>query len=391
MLYLTLKDEVSNEVVRSTYEDAPITDKMVALAWTRVARLWDCNIEAHAWKHTCDGAVDTTNYYGVTDTFKNKKPCNDTVETEALLKQWWSESTSIDLDAGQTYDATAQANAPKFSHMAAATAQAFACSYSACTGSPLKLLCVYKKLNLNDPIYEEAADKQNICANCPQTAQGKVCDWYLCQTDYTSPADIPALNCADEMTGDLQTIATDMHNYYRRLVATGWGKDKVGYAPRANAMLGLKYVCGDPNVQGNIGKATKDLIDTCPKDAPQATAAYSLNHFYKETYKLSREELLQEAIKHWANEASVVGVGEKNLYKPDAGFNDYANMMQDTVSELTCAVKVCQNSGKSAVACQYNKPTVGDGDEIYQLGKPCSKCPTGKSCDNALGGGLCVT
>ncbi|KAL6729147.1 hypothetical protein Aduo_000229 [Ancylostoma duodenale] len=192
------------------------------------------------------------------------------------------------------------------------------------------------------------------------------------------------------MTDDLQTIAIDMHNYYRRLVASGWGKDKVGYAPRANAMLGLKYLCGDPTNPINIGKDTREFIDKCPKDAPQPTAAYSLNYFYKETYKLSREELLKEAITKWANEASVAGVGKENLYKPDAGFNDYANMMQDIVTQVTCAVKICQDTGKSAVACQYNKLTVADGDEIYQLGKPCSKCPAGTSCDSKLGGGLCV-
>ncbi|KIH53452.1 hypothetical protein ANCDUO_16422 [Ancylostoma duodenale] len=188
-------------------------------------------------------------------------------------------------------------------------------------------------------------------------------------------ADIPERSKYDDgMTDDLQTIAIDMHNYYRRLVASGWGKDKVGYAPRANAMLGLKYLCGDPTNPINIGKDTREFIDKCPKDAPQPTAAYSLNYFYKETYKLSREELLKEAITKWANEASVAGVGKENLYKPDAGFNDYANvrlnshrlsrspntvyasqMMQDIVTQVTCAVKICQDTGKSAVACQYNK------------------------------------
>ncbi|EPB72329.1 SCP-like protein [Ancylostoma ceylanicum] len=106
--------------------------------------LWDCNIETHAFENTCNGVVDQ-NYYGVTDTFKNKKTCNAAVNTEELLKKWWDESKAIDLTASQSYDATAEQNAPKFSHMAAATAKAFACSYSTCSGSDSKLLCVYEK------------------------------------------------------------------------------------------------------------------------------------------------------------------------------------------------------------------------------------------------------
>ncbi|EYC12060.1 hypothetical protein Y032_0048g1589 [Ancylostoma ceylanicum] len=108
------------------------------------AKLWDCNIETHAFENTCNGVVDQ-NYYGVTDTFKNKKTCNAAVNTEELLKKWWDESKAIDLTASQSYDATAEQNAPKFSHMAAATAKAFACSYSTCSGSDSKLLCVYEK------------------------------------------------------------------------------------------------------------------------------------------------------------------------------------------------------------------------------------------------------
>ncbi|KAL6730421.1 hypothetical protein Aduo_001399 [Ancylostoma duodenale] len=205
----------------------------------------------------------------------------------------------------------------------------------------------------------------------------------------TFPAgDIPKRACAaqDGLSNDLQDIAVDMHNYYRRLVATGWDPTNDGYAPRAKAMLGLNYECGDPAVQNNIGSATKKLVEGCPKNAPQATGAHSLNHYYENTYKLSPEELLEKAITKWADEVSKVGEG--NIYKKDLGFNNFANMMRDESDQITCAVNVCQKSGGSAVVCQYNNPPVED-DPIYQMGAPCKPCPTGTACDDKLGG-LCV-
>ncbi|KAL6730419.1 hypothetical protein Aduo_001397 [Ancylostoma duodenale] len=273
--------------------------------------------------------------------------------------------------------------------MAAATATAFACTYGTCPGSSdLKLNCIYKKvLKTNNTIYYKAPSEDKICSDCNSKLTKDVCIQHLCQQQYTFPGDIPTRKCTqyDGMSNNLQAIAVDMHNYYRRLVATGWKKSKNGYVSRAKAMLGLKYQCGDKN--NTIGTDTKALVDSCNKTAPTATNAYSLNYFYKDDYQLSREELLKEAITKWVDEASAVG--EDNKYTKGAGFDNYANMMNDKVKEVTCAVNVCTKTGNSAVACQYNA-IPGEDDVIYELGTPCKGCPTGTTCDNSLGGGLCV-
>ncbi|KIH53012.1 SCP-like protein, partial [Ancylostoma duodenale] len=185
------------------------------------------------------------------------------------------------------------------------------------------------------------------------------------------------------MSNDLQNIAVDMHNYFRRLAATGWDQTNDGYAPRASAMLALNYECGDPKDNNNIGKLTNAMVENCDKKAPPATGGYSLNYYYEQTLQLSREELLEKAITKWADEVSKVG--KDNIYKQDMGFNNFANMMHDKANEITCAVNVCNKSGNSAVACQYKSPP--DIDEvIYKIGKPCKDCPTGTTCDDKLGG-----
>ncbi|EYC42662.1 hypothetical protein Y032_0522g2890 [Ancylostoma ceylanicum] len=276
--------------------------------------------------------------------------------------------------------------------MAAAKATAFACTYGTCTGSTeLKLNCIYNKvLAQGDPIYVKADSLDKVCSNCEPKLPVDPCINQLCQQEYTSPGDIPERACTaqDDMSNDLQTIATDMHNYYRRLVATGWGLDKDGYAPPAKSMLALKYVCDDAS-NNNIATATKTLVDTCPDTPPPATAGHTLNHFYMNTLKDSREVFLQKAIENWANEAAKVGVGKDNIFHENAGFNNYGHMMQDGASEVTCAVKICQNSGKSVAICQYNAVGPDDEDPIYVVGKkPCSPCANGKSCEKL--GGLCV-
>ncbi|EPB72822.1 SCP-like protein [Ancylostoma ceylanicum] len=248
-----------------------------------------------------------------------------------------------------------------------------------------------------DPIYMKAGNAQEIC-QC--TNQGKDCIDYLCQIDYTPVGDIPTRVCTakDGMNSDLETIATDMHNYYRRLVATGWAKDKKdGYAPTAKdmyALVGHKYT--DCQAPDTIAEDTKAKVTGCPSTAPQADPGRSLNYYYVTKYNIPREQLLQEAISKWMKQLEDVGVGKTNIFDENAGVTYYANMVHDKVEKFACAVDVCDKTGNSAVICQYNAlehsfpktcsiPT--DGDPIYELGKPC-KCTGGRQCSPLQG--LCV-
>ncbi|EYC42660.1 hypothetical protein Y032_0522g2889 [Ancylostoma ceylanicum] len=94
-------------------------NQMAAMAVNINELLWDCNIEKHASDNMC-GAALAQNYYAITETFKNKKDCNVTVQTNTLLKSWWSQSTAIDLKQSQDYTADAEQKAPKFSHVISA-------------------------------------------------------------------------------------------------------------------------------------------------------------------------------------------------------------------------------------------------------------------------------
>ncbi|KAL6729152.1 hypothetical protein Aduo_000233 [Ancylostoma duodenale] len=78
--------------------------------------LWDCDIEKHASDNMCGSALGSA-YYGIMETFKNKNGCNVTEEAGTLLKKWWSQSTSIDLNKDVKYTEDAEKNAPYFSNL----------------------------------------------------------------------------------------------------------------------------------------------------------------------------------------------------------------------------------------------------------------------------------
>ncbi|KAL6729120.1 hypothetical protein Aduo_000204 [Ancylostoma duodenale] len=262
--------------------------------------------------------------------------------------------------------------------MAAAEAKGFACSTKLCSGSKSELLCIYDyvlEINQNKIIYTAGALAADICDVCNQK---NLCTDYLCQYTYTPAPELPARKCTDdELTNDLEAVAINMHNYYRRLSATGWAEDKIdGYAPTAKQLPALEYDC--------TGLGTKALakVTGCPKNAPDADAGYSLNHYYVQEYKTPKAVLFERAITKWAEQVKQVGIGKANIYNQGKGYDNYANMVFEGSKKVGCAVEICQKSGASAVMCQYDD---WDSHTIYTVGKPCSGCTT---CSKL--GGLCT-
>ncbi|EYC12079.1 hypothetical protein Y032_0048g1600 [Ancylostoma ceylanicum] len=347
--------------------------------------------------------------------FSPGKKCNSTTTIKDILKKWWDEVKGIDLKASQAYVAGLEHFAP----MAAAEAKGFACSTKICSSSESDLLCVYDKLygflqngwrskrnlcrssrlNINDNIYTKGDTADKICDTCNQN---KLCTNSLCQYDYTLADERPERACKDDkLTNDLEAVVVNMHNYYRRLSATGWAEDKKdGYAPTAKQLKALEYDCAGLGAQ-SLAKAAN-----CPEKAPDADAGASLNHFYVREYETPKAELFEKAIRKWAEEVKEVGVGKENTYTEGKGFDSYAHMLFQDATKVGCAVEICKNFGASVVICQYNA-SCGEGtlkshssdlfidgnsfrvpqddDPIYTVGKPCGGCTT---CSKL--GGLCA-
>ncbi|KIH60391.1 hypothetical protein ANCDUO_09361 [Ancylostoma duodenale] len=209
--------------------------------------------------------------------------------------------------------------------MATATTPAFACTYNFCNNMPKGIMvCIYDDRTANVSIanriiYQPAADKSQTCDAC-----SKNCTEYLCKVIHT-PVTLNTTCADDKLTQDSNNAALWMHNYYRRLLASGWAKDKKsksGYAPPGKQMKKLEYDCSSTGT--NIAAETYKAIESCPSTGtPQASAGHSMNFWRIGDYRLSEQDALEQ-------------------------------MANDQADKVVCAVRNCQQSGQTLVVCQYN-------------------------------------
>ncbi|EYB99849.1 hypothetical protein Y032_0119g803 [Ancylostoma ceylanicum] len=314
---------------------------------------WDCNIEHNAWLYSCDTTVTLPNDYGViTADIKLPSKCNITTVTQTQLKAWWNEAKAKDLSTDPKYDAVVA----NFATMANAKATGFGCTYNKCASGG-KLVCLYnKKLSGTDDIYTKGAAGDECKACDPQTLK---CVDHLCQPEYTlgilhlclinATDTTPQPACANaKLTYDLEQMALNMNNYYRKLVATGWAKDNKGYAKWASKMPALKYDC-------TIAEKSNTQAD-CAKDTYTAEAGHSLN-WHKEKYPATREETLEKAVNAWYEKLANVDLDDQATFdekvKTNAEF--FANMVQEEATKLGCAVTECTAKGYTVAICQYDR------------------------------------
>ncbi|EPB73739.1 hypothetical protein ANCCEY_07176 [Ancylostoma ceylanicum] len=133
------------------------------------------------------------------------------------------------------------------------------------------------------------ADICNACANPPP------CENALCN-ERPDPVALEVKQCTgnakkDLMTDALRDQALNMHNYYRRLLATGWAKDaKLGYAQPATAMPKLEYDC-------TVEETIMTKFETC--DGNAATTNKAENFIAYDDFRSDREVVLSKVLADW--------------------------------------------------------------------------------------------
>ncbi|RCN28076.1 SCP-like protein, partial [Ancylostoma caninum] len=356
---------------------------------------WDCNLEEVAYKSlqslmsTCDVPLFSISrpYQTMQKRFKRKE-CNITSQAKVLLYGWWKEikNTTVKYVNGNPSVPTGL----EFIVMATATTTGFACTYEFCNNMPRGIIaCIYDDKTTdvsvaNRIIYQATQNTQEICSSC-----SKNCIKSLCNVPHT-PVTLPTTCSDDKLTQDSNNAALWMHNYYRKLLASGWAKDKKsksGYALTAKKMLKLEYDCA-PAAGGISNGATKtyDLIKDCPKSGnPTPSNGYSMNFLRLKNHTISEQEALEQAIKKWWGVLETKGLGSENTFSDNSEIASFAKMAHDGTEKLACAVQNCKQNGETLVACQYS-PAIQDGDKIYETGKVCGGCKAlSKKCSDPAG------
>ncbi|RCN42546.1 hypothetical protein ANCCAN_11519 [Ancylostoma caninum] len=356
------------------------------LSCVRYCKHWDCNIENYASLHNCNNKIGIMpNFSTISTNIKlTGKPCDINKETKTVLNKLWNEAKNADLKDPKYNDATIK----NFGIMAYGNTTGFACTYNKeCSDN---LLCWYNRKPENGkPLYTSGSDcTKGGCTN-------STCVDYLCQLkEYTPTKDFLPRYChpdVDGLTYEQHLTAQYMMNYYRRLLATGWTRDKSAYAPTATALWSVVYLCA------SIGKATKALADAVAcLDPPFPVArGYTQTHHVINRLNVDPKEALEEAIKAWAEQAKKVDlkpIGGAVFYQDEVEekASDFAKMITDRNSAFGCGISECKAKSYTLVLCHFNG-LFTSRDPIYTVGKPCSRCAKfNKKCEDALGGGLCI-
>ncbi|KIH53224.1 SCP-like protein, partial [Ancylostoma duodenale] len=312
---------------------------------------WDCNLENNAFVRNCNNKVGFWPAFSeISAPIKlTGKACEIKKETKITLNKLWNEVKAVDLTAGPFYSNT---TIKDFGIMAYWPTTGFACTYNKeCSDN---LLCLYNRNPANNAFLYNPGSECSANSGCPNGIS--TCVDYLCKldkkyvaTELTLPWYCPP--GTDGLTFDQQNTARNMVNYYRRLVGTGWAKDKSGYAPIAKALSSVVYLCP------TIGNATKQIADKCGDPPYTATHGHTLSYHIIRKVNVDPKAAIEEAIKTWAEQSKLVDlrpIGGAVFYQDEVEqqASDFAKMVYGTNSAIGCSVKECQD--KTLVICQYN-------------------------------------
>ncbi|KAK6758150.1 hypothetical protein RB195_015771 [Necator americanus] len=370
------------EQVVKDAKTAPMAKKMNQLNW-------DCNIEAAA--QTAAATCPTTpaplptfqastyklGYITATKTIKANS-CDATKTAKDLLTELWNAAVP---DQDQNLLGKGE---KVFSQLAHDKVSAFACTYQICQSTNYYLLCFFnQKPATTDPnVYE--SDAKNYCGDCDTCVNG-LCDTPLEPALFKSTfCGTGASACTGKFSDNFRRTALEMHNYYRRLLATGWAKSGESYAKPATKMIELQY---DKALEAEAVKKIKD----CKADLNNAVGENFWSTDVSATNNIG-EVAIKKAVAKWWKPSGNKAFGENR--KNTKGLMSAANIAYDEATKVGCAIDAgaaCLKLGKLYILCKYDKsPDIGE--EIYEAGnKACSKCvTTGTHPSCSPLGGLCV-
>ncbi|EPB73740.1 SCP-like protein [Ancylostoma ceylanicum] len=173
--------------------------------------------------------------------------------------------------------------------------EAVKCPSAAPTVGTYGIAFEHGKGNAGDLYSSGGADATQLCADCANDCEAGLCNVApaallpidtMCQTNQNSKT---------LMTDDLRNQALNMHNYYRRVLASGWAKDaKLTYAKPSKAMPALTVM--PLRVYTEYDCALEETIMTHIKDCAgtPATTNKAENFLAVDDYKSPREDVLQK-------------------------------------------------------------------------------------------------
>ncbi|KAL6744046.1 hypothetical protein Aduo_017022 [Ancylostoma duodenale] len=339
---------------------------------------WDCNMELQVHEQVEQCKTVSHPGFGVNQNkIKASRPCNATELTNKEVKSWWKEGALKQINQARV------AGNDIFSRLAYSENNVFACSYHYCGSEGLNFACFYNKNGATAGGTDLYTVAQNgFCGGCADCVNG-LCPKYFEPSRLTSKV-CPNCDPADDY---FRESALYQHNYYRRILATGWAEDKkIMYAKPAKAMLELAY---DKGLEDAAKKYITNNNLNCPEKA-ENVALTGENFYMDNNFGLTNEEVIKKAVEQWWSPLKEKGFANDLQYDniQDNDVKALANVVHDKTTKMGCAARTCKPQGIIVVDCRYDEK-IAAGENVYEIGKkPCNPCPNGKTCSKL--GGLCV-
>ncbi|WKX93371.1 hypothetical protein Q1695_010985 [Nippostrongylus brasiliensis] len=186
------------------------------------------------------------------------------------------------------------------------------------------------------------------------------------------------------MNDDMRKNATDMVNYRRRGLAKGEVKRHNGNAlPQASNMLEAVYDCG-------IEYEVKEFANECTSggsDEWQNNENFAQIPTSKASNPKQALYRTVQAIRCWwsrVREPAGPGVNKVTFREKHKSINArfFTRIAWHNSEKFGCGVARC--GGHYNVVCRFRPGGNIVGQQIYAKGRPCSGCPRGYRCNDAL-------
>ncbi|CAB3409437.1 unnamed protein product [Caenorhabditis bovis] len=184
-----------------------------------------------------------------------------------------------------------------------------------------------------------------------------------------------------------QSQILNAHNAMRSKIAKGAYVAKGIRKPSASNMLKMKWDAG-------VAASAQAYANRCPTGHSHAAGLGENLYWYWTSASLGDlNKYGAMATKSWEDEFQKFGWRSNKLDAAlfNTGIGHASQMAWAGTGLIGCGVKACgkeRGVNKVTVVCQYKKPGNYLGQNIYESGATCSKCPSGSRCESSTG--LCA-
>ncbi|KIH60838.1 SCP-like protein [Ancylostoma duodenale] len=357
---------------------------------------WSCELEQKAQKliQTCPDRVDDLGSTGANNiiyTVTGQRYYPDVKDLiDKTLNNWWEPTKNYRLGQDNTYPG---GQLFSVANIINSDTTQFGCAYNVCgrkedLKKKVKIFCLYDEV-----AYMTGKSLYDTGKPCTKPQD--------CITYRNSKCDKKTGLCVkpEEKPGMLIYIVIVL--LFRSRVAKGQAEDKLSktkFAPKGKSMLKLVATMRCQEYDCKLEKTAADYARRC---IYEHSKDYERDHAGENLYMVTipnadKTKAGEWATRGWFSELKEFGVGEKNLltlelwnrkYKnPKVQIGHYTQMVWGTTSKIGCGIQHCRNPNKTLVVCHYKEAgnvfvNGGPPKQIYEVGRTCSSCPDGYTCD----------